>query len=320
MDDPKILVTGATGFIGQVLVQKLASSGMFVRACIRRPLPPKLRIPQVETVCSPDIGRDTDWTPYLRNISHVVHLAAKAHSSDIDARDRWPEYEEINYRGTETLLAACQKQNVRRLIFISSVKVHGEGLERAYCEIDPAAPEDVYAQTKWRAEEAIQNNDVRGATEWVILRPPLVYGPGVKANFLALLRLIDTNLPLPLGALKNRRSLVYVGNLIDAIVRVLNHPKAAGHVFLVSDGQDFSMAEHVEHLARALGHRPKLIPLPVQWLVSLAKLVGREAAIMRLIRPLTVDITKIRRELDWRPPFAVSEGIADTVAWFRQSV
>jgi nucleoside-diphosphate-sugar epimerase len=213
-------------------------------------------------------------------------------------------------------MRACQQEGIERLVFLSSVKVHGEGRNRPYREDDPLAPQDAYAHSKRIAEEGIQRLASEGDTEWVILRPPLVYGPGVKANFLALLKLVDLHLPLPLAALSNRRSMIYLGNLVDAIIFAAESPKAAGQIFLVSDDYDLTVPNLLREIAQGMDRPSILFPFPPRGLEWLGRIMGSGETIQKLTRPLTVDTSKIQDMLGWRPPFSVKEGIADTVAWF----
>jgi nucleoside-diphosphate-sugar epimerase len=316
----KILITGASGFIGRALVERWTGSGAPIKACVRHPVRDPRWGSRVELACLPHIDRFSDWAEHLKDVSHVVHLAGKAHATHRHAGAGSREYDEINHRATEALMRACQQERVERFVFLSSVKVHGDGHPCPYLENDPLAPSDAYALSKQKAEEVIQGIAAQGETEWVILRPPLVYGPGVKANYLALLRLVNSHLPLPLAALNNRRSMIYVHNLADAIISASESPSAAGQVFLVSDGSDLTVTDLISEIARAMKRKPILFPFPPKGLEWLFRMSGRGQAIQKLTRPLTVDIAKIKRQMGWRPPISIKEGIAATVNWYKNQL
>ena len=313
----KVLITGASGFIGKALVDCWSPRGAQIKACVRRPPTDQPRPSGIEYLHIPHIERVTNWTDYLQDVDCVVHLAGRVHISGGDPAFRKQDYEEINGNATEALMRACQREGVARFVFLSSVKVHGEGHHCAYQEDDPLAPRDAYAQSKRYAEEAIQRIAAAGDTEWVILRPPLVYGPGVRANFLALLKLIDLHLPLPLAALDNRRSMIYLGNLVDAIMLSAESPEAASQIFLVSDDCDLTVANLLREIARAMERPSMLFPFPPQGLEWFGRILGRGETIQKLARPLTVDISKIKKLIGWHPPVRVREGITETVDWFR---
>jgi nucleoside-diphosphate-sugar epimerase len=205
---------------------------------------------------------------------------------------------------------------VRRFVFISSIKVNGEERATPYTDADTPAPEDAYALSKWEAEQGLRQIAAETGLEVVILRPPLVYGPGVGANFLALLRAVACGVPLPLGAISNQHSLIYVGNLVDAMLRCIEHPAAAGKTFLVSDSEAVSTPELVRRMAAALGRPARLVALPVPLLRAAATLAGKSALAIRLLDSLSVDDTSIRRDLGWTPPFTLDEGLRETAAWY----
>jgi nucleoside-diphosphate-sugar epimerase len=307
-----VLVTGAGGFVGRALCEALAASGRPFRACVRRPHPD---LPGAVAVG--EIGPDTDWRAALEDVDAVAHLAARTHVMRETAADPLAEYRRINVLATERLARSAAARGVRRLVFVSSVKVNGESTrERPFTEDDPPQPEDAYGATKWEAEQLLHRVAGESGIEIVVLRPPLVYGPGVKGNFLRLMDLVARGVPLPLGRVTNRRSLIYVGNLADAIARALAAPQAAGRTYLVSDGEDVSTPELARAIARALGVRPRLLPAPAALLELGAALTGRRAQAARLLGSLQVDGSRIRRELDWRPPFSLARGLAATAEWY----
>ena len=307
-----VLVTGANGFIGRALCGVLAASGRRVRKAVRMPVP---GLP--DAVVVGDIGPDTDWRTALEGVSGVVHLAARTHVLRETATDPLAAYRKINVSGTERLARSAAAGGIRRLVIVSSVKVSGERTEeRPFTEDGAPRPEDAYGVSKWEAEQALSRIAAETGLEVVALRPPLVYGPGVKGNFLRLMNLVARGVPLPLGAVDNRRSLIYTGNLAGAIVKALDAPQAAGRTYLVSDGEDVSTPDLVRGLARALGVKPRLLSLPLSALDLGARLAGRRAEFVRLTSSLQVDSSRIQRELDWRPPFTLAQGLELTAKWY----
>jgi nucleoside-diphosphate-sugar epimerase len=264
-----------------------------------------------------EIGPDTDWRTALEDITAVVHLAARTHVMRESAADPLAAYRDINVEGTQRLAEAAAAAGVRRFVFLSSIKVNGErtGL-LPFGEADEPRPEDAYGITKLEAEQVLERIAAESEMRVTILRPPLVYGPGVKGNFLALMGAVRKGVPLPLGLVDNRRSLVHVGNLASAIVACLDNERAAGQTFLVSDGEDLSTPELIRRLATGLATRPRLYPCPV-WLLRVAgTLLGKRAQVARLTDSLQVDSARIRQMLGWTPPFTVEQGLAETAWWF----
>jgi UDP-glucose 4-epimerase len=301
----RILITGVRGFIGRALAPLLVADGHDVSGTSRD------SAAQVDGVILhpvADLGREMDWAPVFQGVDAVVHLAAQVHTAADEAT-----HMRVNAEGTQALAEAAAAAGVRRFVYLSTVKVHGEETPpgAAFAEDDPPRPEDAYGRSKWAAEQALVG--VSGL-QTVILRPPLVYGPGVGANFAALLRLCDRGIPLPFGAIDNRRSLVYRGNLVDAIRLSLIHENAPGCTFLVSDGSPVSTPDLVRAIRAAQGRTPGLIPLPGGVLRAAAALAWRSAAADRLIGSLAVDDSLIRQRLGWQPPFAMADGLAATVA------
>lgn len=306
----RVLVTGVNGFVGSALLSRLlVGSDSFVRAAMRRAGFASLC--GVDSVLVGDIDPDTNWLEAVSGIDTVIHLAARVHMMRDTSADPLAEFRKVNTEGTLNLARQAAAAGVRRFIFLSSVKVNGEtGLFR---ESDPENPQDAYAVSKFEAEQGLRAIAAGTGMEVTIIRPPLVYGPGVKANFQALVRAVQRGVPLPLGAIDNRRSLVAIDNLIDLIVTCIDHPSAANETFLVSDGEDLSTPELVRRLARAMGRPARLIPVPPGLLIAGARLAGRRAAAERLISSLQVDITKAARLLNWHPPVTVDEGLARAV-------
>jgi UDP-glucose 4-epimerase len=230
------------------------------------------------------------------------------------ASDPLAEFREVNTEGALNLARQAVLAGVKRFVFISTIKVNGEGREVPYRETDAAAPEDAYAISKWEAEQGLWQIAADTGLEVVILRPPLVYGPGVKANFKRLLRTVARGWPLPLGAIRNRRSLLYLGNFVDAIRLCVEHPAAAGQIFLLDDGEAVSTPELINALARAMGQQARLLAVPVGVLKFVGALLGKHAAVARLTGSLYVDSSAIRTRLGWVPPFSMEAGLAATAA------
>ena len=249
----------------------------------------------------------------------MVHLAARVHVMTDNAHDPLGLYRQANVEGTGRLADQAVRAGVKRFIYLSSVKVLGEENENAYSEADDLCPEDDYGISKMEAEESLKAFTGQSGMDHVILRPPLVYGPEVKANFLALMRMVGRKMPLPLATVKNHRSFVYTGNLVDCIFTCMNHPAAAGQTYLVSDDRDLSTPELIRLIASALNKTVYLFPCPQTLLRSIARLLGKGNATNRLFGSLTVDISKIKKELSWTPPFTVESGLLNTAKWFIES-
>ena len=309
-----ILITGATGFVGSALVARLAREGIETRACVRRD---DASLPEgVHTVQVAGLTADADWSRALMGVSVVVHAAARVHVMDDAATDPLAEFRRVNVEGTLHLARQAAAVGVKRFVFVSSVKVNGEATlpGRPFTADDVPAPLDPYGVSKMEAEQGLHQIAAQTGMAVVIIRPPLVYGPGVKANFAALMRAMQRGWPLPLGAVHNQRSLVALDNLVDFIVTCLSHPQAANQTFLVSDGHDLSTTELVRGLARAAGVPARLLPVPVWALQAGAALLGKGDAVQRLCGNLQVDISKARSLLGWLPPVSVDEGLRRAMA------
>jgi len=312
----RILVTGAGGFVGRALCAALRQEQFTAIAALRQ-IPGGTGLAQ--EIAVGDLGPDTDWQAALQGVGCVVHLAARTHVLNDRSADPLAEYRRINVAATEHLARQAARSGVRRFVFLSSIKVNGESTgPRPYSERDDPRPEDAYGISKCEAEDALRAIGSATGMEIVILRPPLVYGPGVKGNFLQLLKAVAKGLPLPLASINNRRSLVYVGNLVDAIIACIRSPAATGRTFLVSDGEDLSTPEMIRRLAMAMGRSPRLLPCPPALLALPARLLGREAAFRRLSGSLAVDSSLLRKTLGWQPRYSVNQGFSETVQWYHQ--
>jgi nucleoside-diphosphate-sugar epimerase len=309
-----LFVTGATGFVGRSLVNRLATEGWLVTAAVRNP---STSLPAtVQSFRVGNITPDTDWFGALEGIQTVIHLAARVHVMTDSAVDPLAEFRRVNVAGTERLAREAAKAGVQRLIFVSSIKVNGEGTNTPYCEAQPARPSDAYGISKWEAEQALRGIETETGMEVVIIRPPLVYGPGVKANFLNLVKIVNSGIPLPLASVTNKRSLIYIENLVDAIVSCVSKPNAAGQTYLVSDGEDVSTPELVRRIASALEKPVRLFPFPAGLMRAAGKLLGKSEPVDRLTGSLQIDSSKIRRDIGWEPPCTMEQGLKRTAEWY----
>jgi len=312
-----VLVTGATGFVGRALCPVLAARGWRVRAALRRPPRPGESDPAPEQVVVGDLGPHTDWSRTLDGADAVIHLAGLAHIVSEASDAQIEAYRVINTEATAALARAAVERGVRRFVFASSARVLGDASPgRPWTELDTPRPSDAYARSKWEAEQCLARICASRALEPVIVRPPLVYGPGAQANFLRLLQTVARGIPLPLGAVRNRRSLVYVANLADAIAICVDHPAAAGRTFLVSDSEDVSTPELARRIGAALGRRARLVPVPLWMLRWGAALVGRGADYRRLTSDFALDCSAIRAALGWVPRHPMQEGLRATARWY----
>lgn len=314
----KVLVTGASGFIASHMLPCLLAKGWYVRGAVRNAERLKLLPPRVEGIVVGELSRETDWSAASREIDVIVHLAGRAHV----LRDRAVEdYYSTNVGASRNLAEAAAAAGVKRLVFVSSVKAMGEtsSTDRPWTEEDSCFPQGSYGKSKRQAELALFDVAKRTPMEVVVLRPPVVYGPGVGANIYRMLRAIERGWPLPLRSVKNRRSFIFVGNLVDAMIRAMEHSKASGGTFLVSDGKDLSTPELIRAIARAFGKPARLVPVPPALLRFGGAILGLSEEVERLLGSLTVDIAKVRRLLEWQPPFRIGEGLERTVEWYREA-
>ena len=316
-----VMVTGGNGFVGKRLVSYLSNRSIPVLSCVRD-ITPGFEYPEL-VFSNGDIGESTDWSGALDGVDSIVHTAARVHVMDEKSLDPIAEFRRINVSGTVNLARQAAEAGVRRFIYLSSVKVSGESSESG-CAIeasDPTSPRGPYAISKNEAEIELIRIAEETDLEIVIIRPPLIYGPGVKANLALLIRLIKFGLPLPFGNMSsNLRSLVSLDNLVDFIVVCLKKQKAANEIFMISDGEDVSTADLVRRIAKIMNKNCYLIPLPIGLLHDVARFLGNDEFLGRLTGNLQVDITKNLNLLDWRPKISLDEGLSRTLNDIHQSV
>lgn len=321
---PRLLVTGANGFVGRAVLARAARDGAWrVRAVVRDATRASEAtagdLAHEVSVVQDGLSPTARWDEALHDVDAVIHLAARVHVMQDASADPLAEFRRVNVAGMERLALAAVEAGVRRFVYVSSIKVNGERTEpgRPFRADDVPRPGDPYGVSKAEAEAKLREIAARTGLEVVVVRPPLVYGPGVRANFRALLQLVARGLPLPLGAVRNRRSLVAVENLADLLLTCVTHPRAPGQTFLASDDDDLSTPELVRRIARAVGRTPRLVAVPPVVLRATAAALGRGEQVRRLCDSLEVDVAPTRRTLDWSPPLEVDRAIAGTVAAWR---
>lgn len=308
-----LLITGANGFIGRALISKLAlQTNHFIRASVRKKI---IQFPnQIEVYENMDASGNINWTDVLKDIDIVVHLFARVHVMDDKVADPLLEFRNINVNATIAFAKKAAKQGIKRFVFLSSVKVNGEStFNKPFSEFDLPHPQDAYAISKWEAEEALKKISKDTGMELVIIRSPLVYGPNVKANFLKMIQYVKRGIPLPLGAIQNKRSLIGIDNLVDFILTTISHPKAANQTFLISDDEDISTTDLLRRIGKHIGKPARLIPLHPRILSFLFNILGRQDFGDRLLGSLEVDITKAKKLLAWSPPKTLDESLRVTV-------
>lgn len=306
----KILVTGANGFVGKPLVKILRALGHEVVRAVRQKQPDAVVIGHMDA--------QTNWNAALRGCDVVIHLAAKVHQMHDTSGDSLADFRCVNTMATLQLAQQAAAAGLRRFIFMSSVKTNGEENDKPYRETDHPSPGDAYGISKWEAEQGLKNIAREGGLEVVIIRPPLIYGPGVKANFHTMMRWLHRGIPLPMACVTdNRRSLIALDNLVDLLVTCLDHPAAANQTFLVSDGEDLSTADLLRRLGQAMGRPARLFPIPTGLLWGGAYLLGKGNVAQRLLGSLQVDIEHTHRTLGWTPPISVDEGLRRAAEGFR---
>ncbi|MNM64497.1 GDP-6-deoxy-D-mannose reductase [compost metagenome] len=314
-----VFLTGATGFVGGATLRCLIARNYTVIAALRNGS--QLLQSKVSTIHVDSIDGATSWKNGLTGVDVVIHAAARVHVMNDTETDPLAAFRRVNVEGTVNLARQAASAGVRRFVFISSIKVNGESTDLGirYSPEDTPAPADPYGISKMEAEERLRELAVETGMEVVIIRPVLVYGPGVKANFQSMMRWLDKGIPLPFGAIHNSRSLVALDNLVDLIVTCISHPAAANQTFLVSDGEDLSTTQLLRKIALALGRTARLVPIPASVLRGVATLLGRKALSNRLCGSLQVDISKTRSLLGWTPPVSADDALKATAQHFQES-
>lgn len=306
---PKILVTGATGFLGRALISELHVRGD--TAPIGAGRSAVLTIDKKRYIQVGELGANTDWSEALSGVEVVIHTAARTHIMSDMSADPLSEYRRVNVDGTLGLAKQALLEGVKRFIFISSIKVNGEGTYNGqkYCAQDKPAPEDPYGISKYETELALSSLAAGTDMEVVVIRPPLIYGPGVKGNFALMIKLVERGLPLPLGGINNQRTLVGLDNLVDLVIQCIDNPMAANQVFLAGDDESVSTSELLRAVGKAMDKPVTLVPIPSSVLSFGAKLAGKKEVARRLLGSLEVDITYTCERLGWRPPYSLSHGL-----------
>ncbi|MGE6565644.1 UDP-glucose 4-epimerase family protein [Pseudomonas hunanensis] len=313
----RVLITGASGFVGSAVLRRLSEEGIPVRGAYRKW--PIHSVPG-DACLSPGLSSDSCWHDLLEDVSVVVHSAARVHIMKDLAQDPLTEFRTVNVDGTLALARQAAALGVKRFVFISSIKVNGEETVdgRSFTAESQPAPVDPYGVSKYEAELGLKQIADETGLEVVIIRPVLVYGPGVKGNFLSMMKWLDRGVPLPFGAINNKRSLVFLDNLVDLIFICLVHSAAAGQVFLASDGHDLSTSSLLRRLSSALGRPARLLPIPSALIEIFARLIKRRSIAQRLCGSLQVDIEKNQRLLDWHPPVSIDHGLAAVATYYKE--
>ena len=310
----KLLITGGTGFVGSAILARAAAESEFSTVSAVRS--GSSSVSMADQICKiAGLAEGTDWSTCLQDVDVVVHCAARTHVMREEAVDPLAEFRSVNVEGTLGLARQAARAGVRRFVFLSSVKVHGECTDgmHPYQESDALRPEDPYGVSKAEAEAGLKQICAESDMEYVIVRPPLVYGRGVKGNFSTLIRLAGLPVPLPFGAVRNQRSMVYIENLVDLVFAVIRHPAAGNEEFLVCDGDDLSTTRLLQLLRQALGRRPMLLPVPEKLLSLVFGILGKQDLAGRVMGFLQVDCSKARELIGWAPPFTAEYGIRHTI-------
>jgi len=315
----KIAITGASGFVGRALCEEAVARGLQVRGLTRHPC----QLPAgVENMAVGPVNGGTDWSRALMGCDVVIHLAARVHIMHDKAPDPLAEFRQVNTQGTIRLAQQAVAAGVRRLVNVSSIGVNGPSTagESKFSDQDVPDPHNPYSLSKWEAEQSLRVMHMQGQMEVVTVRPPLVYGPCVGGNFLRLLSAVNRGIPLPLGMTRNFRDLIFVGNLVDFLLVCAQHPAAAGNTYLVSDGTPVSTHTLLRGLARALNVRPRVFPFPPFLLQWIGNMTGYNAEFERLLSSLRVDSSNAFRDLGWRPPYTLRQGLQSTADWYKAAL
>ena len=308
-------MTGADGFVGSSLCVQVMGRGYDVMATTRAQ---SYQFDGVRNIQVGNINEKTDWAEALHEVDVVIHLAARVHVMSNDDASSLAEFRSINVQATLRLAQQAARTGAKRFIFLSSIKVNGEATSRgmAFRAGDTHIPTDHYGLSKYEAEQGLLTIAAETGMEVVIIRPPLVYGPGVRANFASMIRWMQRGIPLPFGAIDNRRSFIALDNLVSFIIHCIDHPKAANEIFLISDGEDVSTTVLLQKMSKALGKKRCLMPVPERWLRSVAKILGREDEAGKVLNSLQVDSSKARDVLGWKPVITMDEQLHKTAEWY----
>ena len=316
-----VFISGATGFIGSTLIKRLLQENVRIYAAVLDSEDSGHLPTEVKRVTVQPLSESCDYSASLHNVNIVIHLAARVHIMQKIATDSLQEFRKVNLYGTKRLAIQAAEAGVERLVFMSTIGVNGNSSgKKAFNESDDPNPHIPYSVSKLEAEICLRELSAKTGMEVVIVRAPLVYGPGIHGNFLFLLRCIAKGIPLPLASIHNRKSFLYVDNLADALVCCATHLQAAGQTYLVSDGEDVSTSKLIRQLAINLDRPARLFPFPQSLMRLVGKLIGKSTVVDRLLGSLVVDSRNIRRELGWQPPFTMEEGLAETAEWFRKQI
>jgi nucleoside-diphosphate-sugar epimerase len=310
-----ILITGATGFIGSHLIPKLEQKNYQITIALRQPFNSNHK-----TIVVGEIDNDTSWANALKNIDVVIHMAARAHILEESVANPEAQFDRVNTEGTINLGKQCLEAGVKHFIFLSSIGAVTTLSDNMINESSACNPDTPYGRSKLKAEKALEKLCENSSMTYTILRPTLVYGANNPGNMERLLKLTSKGLPLPLGSINNSRSLVYVGNLVDAIITCIDRTEAKNQTFIVSDGEDLSTPELIRRIGKAMNKTPLLLPIPSHLLKSGTKLLGKGEVGDRLLGSLAVDSSKIRKTLNWQPPYTVDEGLKITADWFAETM
>jgi nucleoside-diphosphate-sugar epimerase len=313
----RILITGATGFVGRALFKNLKSKKKYLVHLSTRTNQEKL-FEREKTFNIGEIDSNTNWKDALDKVDCIIHCAARAHKTEKKETDSLNAYRRINVDGTRNLANQAVAIGIKRFIFLSSIKVNGEETiaSKSFKYNDISQPEDAYGISKWEAEQALLEISKQNGLEVVIIRPPLVYGEGVKGNFLRLLDLVYKQIPLPFAKINNLRSFVALDSLIDLIICCIDHPKAGGKTFLVSDGEDLSTLDLIRKLSKFMNKSPRLFRVPQLIIKLIGRLVGKSLEVKRLLGSLRVDNSYTREILGWSPALSLDESLEKTVRWY----
>ena len=315
----QLLITGASGFVGRSLSSRTIADGWDVRGTLLANESPSLLISRVDPVIVEPFGETTPLAHAVNDVDTVIHLAARVHIMRDTASDPLLEFRRVNLYGTERLARQAAQAGVKRFVFMSTIGVNGNTSDsRAFTEGDDPHPHNPYSISKLEAEIRLREVSTETGLEVVIVRAPLVYGPGNPGNFLSLLHIITKGIPLPLASVRNLKSFLYVENLTHALASCAIHPSAAGETFLVSDGEDISTPELIRRVASTLGRPARLFPIPTDFMRFAGKMLGKSSAVERLVGSLQVDSSKIQRKLGWNSPFTMEDGLRETAAWYKK--